>query len=208
MEEISELIREIRSAIKNSKLTEDFILSSTMKLSLIGYSYNYDTFPKLKETESFTDESCESPQNLAEALLWKLGKWKSYKKFCNQYSDSNTKPTNSDVVFYAYSQHLKDKENPIYDQHAIRAIWAIYENLSEEEKLKCKSLLMNSKNNWKESGSGRHAVDCYELFLKVIEELTGNGASKETIDRLLMPLGQAIKKNTNTYDEFCKLCGL
>jgi len=31
--------------------------------------------------------------------------------------------------------------------------------------------------------------------------------NKRELDRLLMPLGQAIKKSTSSYNEFRRLCG-
>lgn len=207
MDKLRKLISDIQKAVKNEAMTSKFVLEGTDKLSYLGFQYDYDTFPSLLNTESFVDESGDTPKNLPEALLWKLGKWKSYKKFCAQFSDDNVQPTNTDVVFYAYAQHLKDKSNPIYDQHAIRALWAICGELNNEEKSKCKHLLMNMSDEWKEAGSGGNAVDCYKIFLKHLDEILKGGSSKEEIDRLLMPLGQAIKRNSNNYVEFSHMCG-
>lgn len=204
---LSELIASLQRSVADGGMTKETIAAAIKQLATLGYEYDYDAFPKLVNTEDFTDESGDSPRNLAEALLWKLGKWKSYKKFAKQYADENSKPTDTDVVFYAFAKHLKNPDNPIYDQHAIRAMWAICGNLTADEKSKCKRLLMNGKEEWKDAGSGGSAVECYNIFLKHLGEMVKAGATKREIDLLLMPLGQAIKKSTNNYKEFCSLCG-
>jgi hypothetical protein len=57
--------------------------------------------------------------------------------------------------------------------------------------------------------SGGYTVECYELFVKHMNELVSmdKGLTNIEIDHLLMPLGQAIKKSTNSFDEFVDLCG-
>src|SRR6185437_7897183 len=101
------------------------------------------------------DSSVGTPANLSEALLWKLGKWKSYKKFASNYKNSAAQPTKTDVVFFAFARHLEDRDNnPIYDQHAIRALWAICGKLTPEECERCKSVLLDGEGKWKTTGSG------------------------------------------------------
>jgi hypothetical protein len=204
---LPKIITTLQISVANGGMTKEVIAITIKQLATLGYEYDYDTFPKLINTECFTDECRDSPGSLAEALLWKLGKWKSYKKFTNQYKDNNSKPTDTDVVFYAFAKHLNSPDNPIYDQHAIRAIWSICGNFTANEKAKCKKLLMNKKAEWKEAGSGSSAVECYEIFKKHLGEIVKAGATKREIDLLLMPLGQAIKKSTTNYKEFCSLCG-
>jgi hypothetical protein len=177
---------------------------------MLGFKlYDEKQFPPLIDSDKFVDSSRDSPSNLAEALLWKLGKWKSYKRFAANYAAKSPVPTKQDVVFFAFAKHLKDRGNPIYDQHSIRALWAICGNLNDEEKIKCKSLLFDGNDVWKPSGSGRDTIACYELFVRHINNVvnTDDGPSLSEIDRLLMPLGQAIKKHTKTYAEFHSLCG-
>lgn len=207
--QIKKLIANLQKAITNGGLNQRAVSSVIGELSKLGYTYDYARFPKLVNTETFIDTSGDTPYSLAEALLWKLGKWQSYKRFAANYANKDAKATKTDVVFFAFAKHLKDKNNPIYDQHAIRALWAICDKLTDDEKQKCKSLLFDGQQKWKQSGSGGEAIDCYELFVKHINDLVSvtDGASKEEIDRLLMPLGQAIKKNTKTYTEFQSLCG-
>lgn len=206
---LQNIVVALQTATANGQLTKQTVDTAIKNLSGLGYEYDNKQFPALVNTENFTDASGETPSNLAEALLWKLGKWKSYKKFCANYMNNNAKATKQDVVFFAFARHLKDKNNPIYDQHAIRALWAICGDFTEEESKKCKSVLFNRKDKWKQTGSGGDAIECYELYRKHIDDLVAvnNGATKAQIDRLLMPLGQAIKKETDSYGKFCSLCG-
>ncbi len=201
---LKELIAALQKAIANGQMTKQAVDMAIKNLSNLGYQYDYDRFPALVDTENFTDTSCETPSNLAEALLWKLGKWKSYKKFSANYMNKDAKATKQDVVFFAFAKHLKNKNNPIYDQHAIRALWAICGKLTNDESKKCKSLLFDGKNKWKQTGAGGDTIECYEFFVKHLDDLVtvNNGATKGEIDRLLMPLGQAIKKETDSYREF------
>ena len=205
---LQEITLNLRKAIDNNKLTQLIVYEKTQELSILGYKYDYESFPVLKNTDKFIDLSQDTPINLAEALLWKLGKWKAYKKFTDNYANESSIASRTDVVFHAYAKHLRNKDNPIYDQHALRALWVICSNFTDDEKDKCKSVLFDSKNKWKQTGSGKYSVECYDLFVKHINVLTKhqNSPTKTEIDRLLMPLGQAIKKNTSSYEAFCKFC--
>ncbi len=206
---LGKLIASLQKRISDGGLDKAGITDATEQLAKLGYQYDEESFPPLVDTEKFSNISADSPQDLAEALLWKLGKWKAYKKFCENYAAEQPLPTKTDVVFYAFAMHLKDKSNPIYDQHAIRSLWAIDGKLTDEEGKKCKSLLFDKMNTWKQSGTGKSAIDCYSIFVKHVNDLisVSEGASKSELDRLLMPLGQAIKESTKTYAEFDALCG-
>jgi hypothetical protein len=203
------LIAFLQGAIAGGGIDYEVLKRAVIDLSALGYQYDHDLFPDLENTESYIDLIGESPSNLAEALLWKLGKWKSFKRFAAYYMETCLMPTQTDVVFYAFARHLKDRNNPIYDQHAIRALWAICGKLSEAETSNCRSLLFDRHDKWKQVGSGPATIECYNIFDKHVRALmTGNPRPSLTeLDRLLMPLGQAIKKTTNTYAEFKQLCG-
>jgi hypothetical protein len=203
---IRSLIIKLQTAIASGSLTGKAVRSATRELSAVGYSYRDDTFPPLSTTRPLKDTSSNSPQSLAEAMLWKLGKWKSYKKFAATYATQDSTPSKTDVVFFAFAKHLRDRQNPIYDQHALRALWAICEDLGKAERKKCRALLFNT---WKSVGSGSNSIDCYALFVKHVRRLVSveHGASMAELDRLLMPLGKALKKATTSYAEFCRLCG-
>lgn len=201
------LIASLQKATQGEGLTEEIVEAAVDSLSKLR-SYDHEKFPTLVDTNKFIDTSTDTPANLAEALLWKLGKWKVYKKFASNYALEDSSATKTDVVLFAFAKHLKDKDNPIYDQHAIRALWAICGNFTKDERDRCKSLLFDGKGEWKVTGSGGDTIECYKLFLKHMTKLVAakGAASSGEIDRLLMPLGQAIKKATASYKEFCALC--
>jgi hypothetical protein len=207
---LKELIANLQNIIMHNGIDKGSIESSIKALSDMGFQYDDKKFPALKGTENFIDTSGETPTNLAEALLWKLGTWQSYKDFAANYTDDDSEPTKQNVVFFAFARHLKDKKNPIYDQHAIRGLWAICGKLTATERKKCKTLLFDGKGEWKKVGSGSITVtvDCYELFVRHINDLVSldKGVTSSVLDHLLMPLGQAIKKSTGSYDEFRQVC--
>ena len=206
---LKKLIGNLQKIIMHNGIDRGSIENSIKALSDMGFQYDDKKFPTLKGTENFIDTSGETPTNLAEALLWKLGKWQSYKDFAANYTNDDSKPTKQNVVFFAFAKHLKDKKNPIYDQHAIRALWAIRGNLTATERKKCKTLLFDGKGKWKQVGSGSITIDCYDLFVRHINDLVSldKGVTSSVLDRLIMPLGQAIKKSTGSYAEFHQLCG-
>jgi hypothetical protein len=203
------LIARVQTAIANGGMTKEVVDSAIKELSNLGYAYDDGTFPPLTDTETFTDTSRDIPVNLAEALLWKLGKWKVYKKFAANYGSEDSEATKTDVVLFAFARHLKNKDNPIYDQHAMRALWVICGEFTDDENEKCKSLPFDGKRKWKAVASGGDTIECYELFRRHLDNLVNveSGPTKGRLDRLLMPLGQAIKKSTDSYEEFCQLCG-
>jgi len=211
---LGKLIASLHKKISENNFDDHSIDEATRELTEHFKPYDVERFPQLIETNNFTKTCPDTPKNLAEALLWKLGKWKSYEKFCKNYGADNPEPTKQDVVFYAFAMHLKDKNNPIYDQHAMRSLWAIGK-LTSDESQKCKSLLFNGKDEWKDNASGNHTIECYRIFVKHINHLISRvGEHSEgkldrlsKLDRLLMPLGQAIKMTTKTYSQFKNICG-
>jgi len=195
--DIYSLIKKINTAIKHDKLSEDFIASSANELVNLGFkSYDTKKFPELLKLPPPLEQVGNSPTNLAEALLWKLGKWNTYKAFAKNYNNKNFKvSTNGGIVFSAFAKHLQHDKNPIYDQHTIRALWAV-RPFNQEESSLCKKLLFDRKENWKAVGSGDDG-SCYELFVKQIDEIcTKNKIDNKILDKLLMPFGQALKNAT------------
>lgn len=194
---LADLIGYLQSTVANKKLTLQVIDDAKGQLSRLGFKqYDLKKFPKLSGTPRFSGDISSSPQSLAEALLWKLGKWTAYETFVKNFNNKNlTVSSRGGVVFSAFAKHLQDNENPIYDQHAIRALWAICK-FTEIESQKCKSLLFDGRNNWKDAGSGDDG-SCYVIFIKYVRKLCDDEKlSNDDLDRLLMPLGQAIKKET------------
>ena len=209
-DDLKELIGVLRYAVATEELHVNLVHRATTSLATMGYEYDYSNFPALVYTKRFVDTSGDTPTNLAEALLWKLGRWKAYKGFVQSHSTKAAKPAATNVVLHAFAQHLRDPENPIYDQHSLRALWAISGSLSVVEQRHCKNALFNKNRMWKSSASGLNTIDCYELFLRNIAILINvrNAPSRSVLDRMLMPLGQAIKVTTRTYTEFRSLIGL
>jgi hypothetical protein len=202
---LARLIAHLRRNVSAGVLNKHATAEASKALMVINPKYCYDDagFPKLERTNNFSDTAGNTPANLAEALLWKLGRWTAYKKFSSNYHDPNAKAGKQNIVFWAFSRHLRNDDTPIFDQHALRAIWAIG-GLRPDEEATCKSFLMDENGKWKPNGTGSAGESSYELFVAKIAELVelGGGVTHRDLDRLLMPLGQAIKDLTETYDEF------
>lgn len=211
IEPLKKLISSLQEKIRNQSLDSDAVETATKNLASIGYQYDASLFPELKADAEFSSTVGSEPNNLAEALLWKMGKWNVYKDFVNNYNSNGSLAKKTDVVFAAFAKHLRDSANPIYDQHALRAMWAINENLTHQEKEQCKAALFKSKGKekgkWKATLSGRETITCYNLYVDKLSALSNNGLSKGALDKLLMPLGQALKLNCKNYGEFFSVCG-
>lgn len=206
-QQLSWIVSNLKSAITNKNLNENLAEQHIGNLSNLGFKYDQETYPELRKTELFLPNMEDSPQNLAEALLWKLGKWPSYKNFVHYYDGKDKKPKKTDIIFYAFAKHLRDNNDPIFDQHTLRSMWAVDSLLTKEEGALCKQFLM-SKRKWKPSGSGSSGMQCYDLYKRFIRRVQSFYNDIKRLDMLLMSLGQALKKNTQGYDEFCDLCNL
>lgn len=208
VDNLRNLICSLQDDIKRKRLDSGRVREASGALDQLGYKYNADDFPPLPDPSQFKDLSKDSPQTLAEAMLWKLVRWKAYKNFAANFQKAAAQPTkNTDVVLFAFAKHLRDRNFPIYDQHSLRALWACGE-LGDDEIIVCKSVLFSKTGKWKDSGSGKHSVQAYDLFCKHLERLAGSQSAitKEQLDHLLMPLGQAIKQITRSYEQFLSLC--
>jgi hypothetical protein len=216
---LQDLIRFLQSQVATGGLTSKVAADAALRLEKLGYPYEHTKFPPLHDTTDFGHVVGASPSSLAEALLWKIGKWKDYRKFVSQYANRSSAPGKSDIVFFAFAKHLKDPAKPIYDQHALRAMWAICTALTAQERGLCEHFLMSgvrrrkgqgsgqaAQRKWKQTGNGKTAADCYALFLKHFPRLQG-GATNREIDLVLMPLGKAIKKETSHLAAFTAMCG-
>jgi hypothetical protein len=203
---IAELVLRLRNAITRGAAISAAIKCATDELRGLGYVYDSNKFPALQQHYDIIDPTKAAPTTLSEALLWKLGRWDAYLGFLEHFATDDD-PGNGDIVFYAFAQHLRDRNTPIFDQHVLRAIWAIG-NLTDEESKRCRSFLMDGNSEWKESGKGPEGVACYDLFLRRMSKLRELGASNSQLDKLLMPLGQALKDQTNNFADFLSLCGM
>jgi len=198
------LIGGIRRSVANGGMTAKEVEDGIGDLIKIDskYCYDDDKFPPLRDAKQWSNGGLESPTNLAEALLWKMGKWKAYKSFAAYYSSGNSEPSTDSAVFYAFAKHLRDRKEPIFDQHSLRALWAIRGNWDKDAEQKCKKFLFSKKCIWKEAGSGPTAYACYQLFRESLLSTKRVEVTADHLDQLLMPLGRAIKKCTDNYDDF------
>jgi len=210
IEQLKKLISSLQEKIRKQSFDSGAIKTATKSLANMGYMYDANLFPELKIDVDYSFSVGSQPNNLAEALLWKMGKWNVYKDFVNNYNNNGPLAKKTDVVFAAFAKHLRDSDNPIYDQHALRAMLAINIDLKYQEKEQCKSVLFKTKGKekgrWKAALSGSETIACYNLYVAKLKALSNNGLSKYELDKLLMPLGQALKINCNNYEEFISLC--
>lgn len=209
---VRKLVRSLQKTIEGGFLTTEQLSDHILELAEIGYEYDSIRFPVIPPNSVSNCHPKPHPTSLAEALLWKIGKWPEYLNFVRTFQTEGPPKKGTDVVFSAFARHLKDDTNPIYDQHALRAMLAINGHLSQEEQDKCKSVLVRSKgkrkDQWKDNLSGKETIACYNLYVTHLSNLLhGNESpSKEELDKLLMPLGKALKELTKSYHDFRTLC--
>jgi hypothetical protein len=219
---LQDLIQFLQRAVSKGGLTSKVAADAAARLKQLDFPYDHNKFPQLRNTTNFSAVAGNSPSSLAEALLWKIGKWNDYRKFVSQYANDASSPGKSDVVFFAFAKHLKDPTRPIFDQHALRGLWAICNAMTLEERALCERFLMSggrrrkgqetepssvAAKKWKQTGNGKTAGECYALFLKYLPSLKQGATTNREIDLVLMPLGQAIKTEAKTYPAFAAICG-
>ena len=196
---LQKLVSKLKTAVRTEQLSKNEISDAIDALERLGHkAYDYNKFPQLENTSSFDAGVGSTPATLAEALLWKLGKWPTYKTFVENYKTKGLEVSKrGGIVFSAFAKHLQNNDFPIYDQHAIRAIWAICELVPTDQNL-CIALLLDKSGLWKKAGSGDDG-SCYTLFVRHIEHICEkNAVTHRELDLLLMPLGQALKKETRS----------
>lgn len=149
------------------------------------------------------------PTSLAEALLWKLGKWDSFKKFVSSYISNDPEIPEKAVIFHSFARHLAEEKKPIFDQHALRAAWAICET-TDCINQKVQTSLFTRKGAWRPSGTGKAYKYCVEIYYNLIKKFLPQEYTRKNLvnlDRFLMPLGQLIKKQTDNINDFESFAG-
>jgi len=201
------LVSTLRGHTTEGTLNAAAVQAATADLSRLGYAYDASLFPPLPTNHRWGIPALVEPQSLAEALLWKMGKWKIYKSFVAHYGNASSTPKNTDVVFHAFAKHLRDPSRPIYDQHALRALWAIDAGLTPEQASACRNLLVKRSGKWKPIASGSKTPVGYQIYAVRVAALCSDDVLLGDLDKLLMPLGQALKDNTATLSEFTQFAG-
>jgi hypothetical protein len=69
----------------------------------------------------------------------------------------------------------------------------------------CRSLLTKKDGDWRPIASGANTSAGYSLYVERVKKLAESDVSLGTLDKLLMPLGQALKDNTRNVTEFMAL---
>lgn len=213
---LKQIIGDLQRGVSQGRLTRELVVAKTAELQSIR-RYDTSTFPELAGTMKFPVHHNNRPANLAEAFIWKLTKWPEYRQFVDYFERAKqgdtSRPAGTDVVFHAFALHLADPGHPIFDQHALRALWAICTTFTVDDHAKCRSALIKKKGKstgeWKGRVEGHYAEDCRTLFTGHLQRFAASakGLTLKELDRLLMPLGQAIKASAANYGEFRALCG-
>jgi hypothetical protein len=94
---LGSIISDLRRAIGKRSLDRPAVGDACRALENVNENYRYDdgAFPQLTDTHQFVMNVGCTPANLAEAMLWKLGRWKAYKKFAANYKDPRAEPTST-----------------------------------------------------------------------------------------------------------------
>lgn len=178
------------------------------------WKYESDVYPDLVVSNDFDRSNVDRPSNLAEAFIWKQRDYKKYAKFVEYVRDPKKRPKDR-LSHYAFAMHVGPLRNPITDQHALRALWILISGPEQKIHSKIKRFLTyvnkgEKKGHWKEYGSSTSAFDCYSWYVEEVRKLLdGSDFDEKLIDSLLMPLGKALRSETNEggYAEFCLICG-
>jgi len=200
---LKEITCKIRSGLASEAFSEDILEKIKKELSTAGYKYD-TSYPSISFPIGSPNKIPTGPGSLAEALLWKLNRWKSYIEFIKYYKKITNEPDNSGFINFQFANHLADhSNNPIVDQHTLRCYWAINFNLNEHTNNALKSFLVKSNGEWKESGSGKSGKLCCSEYVKFVAGIKSKySVELDSADKLFMPLGSAIKEQFTNYSDF------
>jgi hypothetical protein len=211
------LRKEVKSCCKpRVAIAAGYLNDFSNKLSGIGpYVYDTDKYPPLEHDQLDQLEPKTGLDSLAQLFIWKRGDWQKYKNFLSYYSDNALSDApKKGVVNFAFAHHLlSNKRMPIFDQHSARAVWAIMGSRDSAWD-HYRDYMFYKKDHWRTDSEYLKVnlqAKCYRDFLLDVAYLAGstNDDAKQyaAADRLLMPLGKAIKDHVKTLDDFYKLCG-
>jgi hypothetical protein len=125
---LEKIVTTLRDLIQKCTLDADAYQSATTKLAEQNYGYNAKFPPLILSNFSWSSLRLGAPETLAEALLWKRGRWNIYKTFVNYYSNPSILSKSIDTVFFAFAKHLQDsKLQYAIDIHSARS-WRLNRN--------------------------------------------------------------------------------
>lgn len=101
---LENIVTTLRGRIQKFTLDADASQSATTKLVEQNYGYNAELFSLIPSNFSWSSPRLGAPESLAEALLWKMGKWNIYKTFVNYYSNPSILSKSTDTVFFCICQ--------------------------------------------------------------------------------------------------------
>jgi hypothetical protein len=201
------LVKKVFDRIKSAKSVSDFdnivdddpILQknkfNSSKYPNLKINISTNDITKLKELNILSDENKILPltdsldlsplEKLLYSVLWKngdLGKEKHIVEGVLASEDDDNSSKERGLVFYQYGKHLAKREEPIVDQHTIRA-FLLFKNIESEDseitKIRKKDTLKNDE------------LLNFRIWIKSSE--IGGIDNQFHIDKVLFSLGKAVK---------------
>jgi hypothetical protein len=201
------LVKKVFDRIKSAKSVGDFdnivdddpILQknkfNSSKYPNLKINISTNDITKLKKSNILSDENKILPltdsldlsplEKLLYSVLWKngdLGKEKHIVEGVLASEDDDNSSKERGLVFYQYGKHLAKREEPIVDQHTIRA-FLLFKNIESEDseitKIRKKDTLKNDE------------LLNFRIWIKSSE--IGGIDNQFHIDKVLFSLGKAVK---------------
>ena len=166
---------------------------NTKKYPNIDFTISGKDIKKLKQDNILTNDLNirripvdDVLAKLLYAVLWKQGDLQKVRHIiegiCGESVDGNT------ITFYQFGRHLANApEEPIIDQHAIRA-FEVYQNIEKKDDV-VDALRRKSTLKIKD----KEAVNEYKKWLD--EKCSGSKELRKSIDSVLYAVGKSIKLN-------------
>jgi hypothetical protein len=209
---LKKMVTQIRSALLGKRPID--LDKYKSGLAALGKSYTYKTtqYPDFELPSDLKHRTSDTPTNLAEAFIWKTTFWNKYGKFVDAYKNGGP-PQGDYITFWAYAMYLRNPDLPIFDQHALRAVWALSSTVKVSDLSNLREFLL-AGDSWELYAKGSTAKKCYDYFVRRVGSLAGDRLDIREFDKVLMPLGKALKDfSTNgrgayssDYASFCEIC--
>jgi hypothetical protein len=190
---------------------------------------NYDDIAKDNTQPTFPSE--RSPHSVAEALLWKLGKWEQYASFFDvcrrelvedEFMTPEVEERYGDdfgaLVLEQFAKHLARKnDEPILDQHSMRAgllLMTARRELPMDHWNEIRHAVLTDGRNgkkWRGNNSNAALMEFIPQVKFWLKKKLGANYCHDTLvlldQRMLFPLGKAIKSLDASLDTINRLAG-